>query len=154
LRAEQILAQSDPLAKWWLPTTLFTIHANLIAEQMDEDVARGHCGPHGCHWLHDLSASLHEEIEKSRHLPRLWRSLGFDADYLMYEGSVRRWRDRFFDGNTDKQLDFEMSYYLRTLRMHPDRIAAKVIKQMAQCYLGYKQSFLATPRVKLSRRYS
>ncbi len=154
LRTEQILAKSDPQAKWWLPTTLFTIHANLIAQQMDEDIARGDCGPHGCEWLHEVSASLQEEIEKSRHLPKSWRSLGFDPDYLMYGDSLRPWRDRFFDGDTDRQLHFEMSYYLRTARMHPGRIAAKVMQQMAQFYLGYKQSFLATPRVKLARRYA
>ena len=153
LRTEQILAKSDPLAKWWLPTTLFTIHANLIAQQMDEDIARGDCGPHGCEWLHEVSASLHEEIEKSHRLPKTWRSLGFDADYLMYGDSLRRWRDRFFEGDADKQLHFEMSYYLRTARMHPGRIAGKVMQQMAQFYLGYKQSF-ATPRVTLARRYS
>ncbi|MEY2493073.1 MAG: hypothetical protein QOH24_2024 [Verrucomicrobiota bacterium] len=153
LRTEQILAESDPVAKWWLPTTLFTIHANLIAQQMDEDITRGDCGPSGCEWLHQVSASLHEEIEKSRHLRRFWRSLGFDPDYLMYEDSLRRWRDRFFNGDMDKQLRFEMSYYLRTVRMHPGRIGAKVMQQMAQFYLGYKQSF-ATPQVKLDRRYS
>src|SRR5438552_9093293 len=81
LRTEQILAKSDPQAKWCLPTTLFTIHANLIAQQMDEDIARGDCGRHGCEWLHEVSASLHEEIEKSRHLPKSWRSLGLDPDY-------------------------------------------------------------------------
>jgi len=154
LRTEQLLAESDPLAKWWLPTTLFTIHANLIAKQMDEDIARGDCGPHRCEWLREVSASLHEEIEKSRHFRKFWPSLGFDPDYLMYDDSLRRWRDHFFDGDTDKQLDFEMSYYLRTVRMHPGRMAAKVIQQMAQFYLGYKQGFLATPRVKLARRYS
>ena len=154
LRTEQILAESDPVAKWFLPTTLFTIHANLIAQQMDEDIARGDCGPQGCDWLRQVSASLREEIEKSRHYWRSWRSLGFYPDYLMYEDSLRRWRDRFFSGDTNKQLDFEMSYYLRTVRMHPGRIAAKVIQQMAQFYLGYKQSFLATPQVKLARRYS
>src|SRR5205809_2136263 len=86
LRTEQILAKSDPQAKWWLPTTLFTIHANLIAQQMDEDIARGDCGRHGCEWLHEVSASLHKEIEKSRHLPKFWRSLRFDPDYLMLRG--------------------------------------------------------------------
>src|SRR5438477_11367512 len=78
LRTEQILAESNPLAKWWLPTTLFTIHANLIAQQMGEDIARGDCGPHGCDWLHEVSASLQEELEKWRTFPNFGVRLGFN----------------------------------------------------------------------------
>ena len=154
LRTEQILAEPDPVAKWWLPTTLFTIHANLIARQMDEDIARRDCGPHGCDWLQQVGASLHEEIEKSRHCRLFWRSLGFDPDYIMFGDSLRLWRGRFFDGDMDKQLHFEMSYYLRTVRIHPGRMAAKVMQQMAEFYLGYGGSLLATPRVQLARRYA
>lgn len=154
LRTEQVLARPDPVARSFLPTSLFTIHARLIARQMDEDIAAGECGSEGCDWLSEVNASLHEEIEKSRHFKRSWKSLGFYPDYLMYEYSIQTWCDRFFDGDIDKQLDFESSYYLRALRMHPGRMIGKVLQEMAQFYLGYKQSFLATPQVKLAPRYA
>ena len=151
---ERSLARSDVVAKMFLPTTFFTIHANLIASQMDEDLARNECGPHGCAWLSEVSTSLREELRKSRELGRIYSSLGFDPDYLMYGDSLRRWRTRFFNGNYDKQFEFYMAYYLRTARMHPEWIIGKVFRQMALFYLGSKHIFITSPRANLSSLYA
>jgi hypothetical protein len=151
---ERALARSDVVAKMFLPATLFTIHANLIAEQMDEDIARNDCGPRGCTWLREVSTSLREELRKSRELSKIYPSLGFDPDYLMYDDSLRLWRTRFFDGSYDQQFEFYTAYYLRTARIHPERMIAKVVRQLSLFYLGAKHFFVTSPRANIGSLYT
>lgn len=148
------VARSDVVAKMFLPATLFTIHADLIARQMDEDLARCDCGPGECGWLSALNASLKEELAKSRRFGKIYPSLGFDPDYLMYGDALRGWRNRFFGGDYDNQYGFYMTYYLHMVRMHPERVAEKVMRQLGLFYLGEKHYFITSPRAELGARYT
>jgi hypothetical protein len=121
---------------------------------MDEDIAHRNCGPTGCAWLSELNGSLHQEIEKSRQSGTVYSSLGFDPDYLMYEDSLRLWRNRFFGGNYDEQFNFYLRYYLHTARSHPEWLVRKIIRQMALFYLGHKHIFITSPRAELGTRYA
>src|SRR5947209_5856158 len=77
---ESILAKSDPLARGFLPESLFSIHANLIVQQMDDDVARGDCGHYSCDLLATVAADLHQETAASWQFNQVYRSFGFDPD--------------------------------------------------------------------------
>lgn len=47
-----------------------------------------------------------------------------------------------------------MAYYLHVVRMHPERVAGKVIRQMALFYLGEKHYFITSPRAELGAGYT
>ncbi|MBV9009617.1 MAG: hypothetical protein JO354_10715 [Verrucomicrobia bacterium] len=150
---EQKLAASDPAARAFLPESLFCIHAKLIARQMDEDVARGKCGPYSCDWLRQVSASLHEELAKSWAADKKYWTLGFNPDYLKYGDSLHRWRQRFFQGNYNKQLEFYSYYFVRMLRAHPLRMLHKVVTQLRLFYTEAGHGFATSHTVDFARRY-
>ena len=128
---EHYLAKSDSMATSFLPETLFYVHANLIADQMDEDIACGDCGQRGCEWLDRIKSELREEVRRSWKLNQNYRSLGFDPDYLMYTSEkIRQWREKFFQGEDAKRFRFYWYYAERALMKHPARALAKVWRQM------------------------
>ncbi|MEP7071228.1 MAG: hypothetical protein ABI839_02470 [Verrucomicrobiota bacterium] len=151
---ERHFAKTDPEAKAFLPTSLFSIHANLITRQMEQDLAREDCGRLGCSWLQQVSASLQEEIKRSRVAGHLYPSLGFSPDYLNHQGGLLPWRNRFFRGDSQKELEFYSFYYLRTARLHPGWMGEKIVRQMALFYLGSKRIFITSPRANLSLLYA
>jgi hypothetical protein len=150
---EQKLAASDPAARAFLPESLFSIHANLIARQMDEDIARGNCGRYSCDWLRQVSASLHEEMAKSWAADKKYWTLGFNPDYLKYGDSLHRWQQRFFGGNYNKQLEFYTYYFVRMLRMHSIRMLHKVVTQLGLFYSEAGHGFATSHTIDLARRY-
>lgn len=131
---EHELAKSDPVAHSFMAESLFSIHANLILRQIDEDIARGECGPRGCLWLGEFARSLQEEITKSWGHDQRYRSFGFSPDYLMYHDSLTSLTTRLFEGDYEKQLDFYSYYYWRTLGQQPERMSGKVLTNMAIFY--------------------
>lgn len=140
---EHYLAKSDPISTSFLPETLFYVHANLIADQMDEDIAWGDCGERGCEWLDRIKSELREEMRRSWELNQNYRSLGLDPDYLMYTSKIiRQWREKFFQGEDAKRLRFYWYYAERTLMKHPTRILAKVWRQMRLFYSASNQAFV------------
>ncbi len=151
---ERHFAQADPEAKAFLPASLFSIHANLIGRQMEEDLAREECARFGCGWLQQVSESLQEEINKSRAVGKIYPSLGFNPDYLNHQGGLLPWRNRFFRGDSQKELEFYRSYYLRTARVHPGWMGEKIVRQMTLFYLGSKRIFITSPRAHLSLLYA
>ena len=151
---EHYLARSDPSATSFLPETLFYIHANLIADQMDEDIARGHCGDRGCEWLGQIKSELREEMRRSWELNQNYRSLGINPDYLMYTSKViRHWREKFFQGTDATRLRFYWYYAGRTLARHPTRVLGKVSRQMRLFYSPTNPAFASSPEVALKGCY-
>ncbi len=132
---ESRLARSDPGAPSFLAESLFTIHANLIARQMDADVAHGECAPYACGWLGEVAASLHVELVKSWENSRQYESFGFDPDYLFYHSpGIAAWPERFFAGDHEQLLAFYRHYYWRTVRRQPGAMAHKVATQLGLFY--------------------
>ena len=151
---EHYLAKSDPLATWFLPETLFYIHANLIADQMDEDIASRDCGEHGCEWLTQIQSELREEMRRGWELNQHYPSLGFDPDYLMYTSKViRHWREKFFQGEDAIRLRFYWYYAERTLMKHPARVIAKVWRQMRLFYSASNPAFGTGREIALTESY-
>ncbi|MFN2621502.1 MAG: hypothetical protein ABR611_01540 [Chthoniobacterales bacterium] len=82
---EYLLSGEDEFGQVFLPTTLFTIHADLIRDQMAEDVRSGAALPYKRDLLDRIQKQLALEIEKSAAAEgSRFPSLGFSPDYLMY----------------------------------------------------------------------
>ena len=91
LLPEHFLSRNDQLGRTILPTTLFVIHANLIRDQMADDLERGAEIPYSREMLGRVHDALSAEIAKSSAArPGHFESLGFDPDYLMYNEELDR----------------------------------------------------------------
>ncbi|MDQ6862067.1 MAG: hypothetical protein M3032_13055 [Verrucomicrobiota bacterium] len=151
---ESVLSRNDPDARAFLPTSLFSIHANIIAGQMEEDLARGQCGERGCEWLRGLLTSLREDMARSWQASKGYRSFGFDPDYLKYDrSSMDSWPVRFFDGDFDAMLDFCMHYYWRAVVHRPGAMLHKIVSQTGIFYRARNPSFTKRTRVRMDFLY-
>ena len=84
LLPEYFLRRNDELSRTFLPTTLFAFHANLIRDQLADDLAKNVTLPYSRDRLERLYPTLRAEITKS-HTARhyAYHSLGFDPDFLV-----------------------------------------------------------------------
>lgn len=148
------LAKSDPEARAFLPVSLFSIHANIILAQMDEDLARGDCGEAGCDQLREMSTTLRDDMGHSWQLSKIHGTLGFDPDFLKYDpNSMHSWPERFFAGDKDKMLAFCMRYYWRAVRHQPRAILRKIGSQLRIFYAAQNPSFTKRRTVRMAERY-
>ncbi len=151
---EGLLAKSDPDAHAFFPLSLFSIHANLIATQMEADLARGQCGAKGCEWLRALDATLRADMAKGWERDKGYRTFGFDPDFLKYDpGSMESWPVRFFDGDQEKMFAFMMDYYWRTVRYQPSGMLRKIVTQTGVFYRARNPSFSKRTRVRMDQLY-
>ena len=147
---ERLLSRSDRLSRMFLPQTLFAVHANLIREQIDEDLARGNALPFDRAWLRRVSDELGAELVRLRaEPPAQFSRLGFDPDYIMNGGDalITRWlRELGGDAELKRFLDF---YFWRSVRHRPLVFAAKICRQLGVFYNWPCPAFTAYPRVAL-----
>jgi len=150
LLPERILSRSDPLTKIFLPQTLFSIHANIIRDQMNEDLARGNATPFPEAWLRTATHELSGEIERLRIAPPgQFSLLGFDPDHLMNgENAIfTRWQQHF--GSVDEWKRFLDYYFWRAVRHRPLSFLGKTGRQLAVFYNWRCPAFTAYPRIAL-----
>jgi hypothetical protein len=147
LLPEYFLRQNDELSRTFLPTTLFAFHANLIRDQLADDLAKNVTLPYSRDRLERLYLTLRAEITKShtaRHYP--YHSLGFDPDFLMYDpNSIAVQTRREFRGDIAAVCAFYRFYYWRIWRKRPQQILEKVARQMRTFYLPYCRAY--EPRI-------
>jgi len=149
---EQILKKSDPWNGMFLPETLFSVHAPIILQQMNEDLA----GTAPLSYPRPIIQAAHDllavELDKAAHItiPKTYPSLGFNPDYLMYEDSFcRRFPHQVhFDAKAMER--FCMTYYLRALRHHPGVIASKVLRQLGLFYSARNPAYALGKAMDLS----
>ena len=148
---EYFLSRNDEVSQTWLPTTLFVIHADLIRDQMAEDLERNARLPYSLEWLRHVQAALSAEISKSG---KHYKTLGFDPDYLMYNPTsiVRQLRKEF--GNDVSTLcTFYRFYYLRTWQYRPVRVLEKIVRQLAIFYVPECGAYKSRKLVSLADEY-
>ena len=133
---ERLLAYHDDVDKVFVPTLLFSQHADIIRDQMATDLAASAQLPYAREWLERIHSVLRSEIQKSFEAnPEHYPSLGFDPEYLMYrEDSINAVLDREFRGDVDKLCAFYRFYYGRALLKQPMRMLGKIGRQMALFY--------------------
>lgn len=150
LLPERILSRSDPLTKLFLPQTLFSIHANIIRDQMNEDLARGTAAPFPEAWLRTAADDLGAEIDRLHVAsPRQFSLLGFDPDHLMNgENAIfTRWQQHF--GSVDELKRFLDYYFWRAVLHRPLQFGGKIGRQLAVFYNWQCPAFTAYRKTAL-----
>ncbi len=133
---EHFLSRNDEASQTFLPTTLFVIHANLIRDQIADDLKRNAKVPYPREWLGRIHAVLSAEIAKSfAAWPRHYSTLGFDPDYLMYnQTSIAAQLHKEFGNKISALCTFYRFYYWRIWRQRPVLVVKKIMRQMAIFY--------------------
>ena len=147
---EHLLARRDRLSKMFLPQTLFSVHAEIIREQMGDDLARGLPVPFPRPWLQTAYEELGVEIARARvPSPEQFSLLGFNPDYLMNgENAIfARWNQQL--GNDDELRKFLNYYYWRALQHRPVSFAIKISRQMGVFYAWQCPALLEYRRIPL-----
>ncbi len=134
LLPERFLSRNDEVSQTFLPSNLFAIHANLIRDQMGDDLRHSATIPYPRQWIARVHGALSAEIEKSI-VANHYRTLGFDPDYLMYgKYSIAAQLRREFGGNVSTLRTFYWFYYDRIWRQRPLLILKKITRQLAIFY--------------------
>jgi hypothetical protein len=133
---EHFLSRNDVMDKLFLPTTLFAVHADLIRDQMADDVASGAILPYKREWLDRMHKQLALEIEKSAAAEgSKFPSLGFSMDYLMDEpNSIADQVALEFNDDISAITSFYRFYYCRTWQQQPVAMLKKIGRQIALFY--------------------
>jgi hypothetical protein len=154
---EYALSRTDPDSGTFLPTTLFVVHANIIRDQLGQDIATNAYTPYPPQLLRDAKELLDQEIERSRKTGR-YTSLGFDPDYLMYDDSFdRKFSDDLKSQSPDlSRVKFYYYYFFRTWMHQPGRMLKKVAQQFSILYnnIGKASPYKLEDHQKLSVDYA
>lgn len=136
LLPERVLKRHDEASQTFVPATLFVVHANLIRDQMAEDLASKAALPYSEEWVARIYTALCAEIAKSHAAnPRHYPSLGFDPDYLMFNpGSIVAQLRREFENDVPGLCAFYRFCYARLWRQRPLRVLQKIGQQMEVFY--------------------
>lgn len=136
LLPERFLSRDDEASQTFLPATLFVVHANLIRDQMAEDLEHKAAVPYSQEWLARIHAALGAEIAKSHAArPRHYPSLGFDPDYLMFnQSSIVAQLRRELGNDVPALCSFYRFCYARIWRQRPIRVLQKIVQQMEVFY--------------------
>jgi hypothetical protein len=132
LLPEDFFSRSDAMSKWYLPTQLFAIHANLIRDQIRDDLERDAKVPYSQEWLAHVHSTLGAEIAKSGvH----YSTLGLNPDYLMHNPtSIAAQLRKEFGNNVSGLSAFYWYYYWRVWLRRPSLMIKKIGRQMAVFY--------------------
>ena len=142
----------------YLARSLFSVHADLINDQIAEDLARHAQTPYSPELLAAIHAALTEALRESRgEEGKYWHALGFNADYIRFGNAGKR---SFLRGLTEQLGGEEQTgnfcryYYWRTVRGQPAGMAAKVARQFAVFYrVGRCPAYMSNGRIDLSKEY-
>ena len=151
LLPEHFFSRIDAVSKWYLPTQLFAIHANLIRDQIGDDLKRNAKVPYPREWLGHVHSALDAEIAKSGiH----YSTLGLNPDYLMHNPTsiVAQLRKEF--GNSISALSsFYWFYYWRVWLQRPSLMIKKVARQMAVFYAPMCPAYSRERNLTLAHEY-
>ena len=136
LLPEHFLSRNDKVSQTFLPTTLFVIHANLIRDQMADDIERNAKVPYSRARIERVHTALSAEITKSIAAgPVHISTLGFDPDYLMYNHtSIAAQLRNEFGNDVSALCAFYWFYYWRIWQQRPLAVIEKIGRQMAIFY--------------------
>lgn len=120
----------DEGSKLFLPATLFTVHADLIAATMREQEERGELDAEEKIFLEQLDQRLVE----ARRAPLKYRVLGHDPDYLMYRSDALAKLPGEADTSAATRADYFRSAYFSAMRGQPMGMMAKVSRQVLRAH--------------------
>lgn len=132
--ADRQLPPENKAVDQFLPATLFVVHAEIIADQMELDLKSGARLRYDREMLSRIYTFLREEIEKSRAPGKhYWATVGFDPDYLLYEDFVWVLLPREM-GQREARKRFYAYYYWRAWTKQPLAMLRKIGREMQEFY--------------------
>ena len=155
LLPEHFLTGNKGRSECFLPTQLFVIHANLIRDQMADDLKRNAKVPYSREWLERVRDTLSEEIAKSvAAWPQHYATLGLDPDYLMYkQSSIVVQLDKEFGTNVPALCAFYWYCYWRIWLHRPVLVVQKIMGQMATFYTSKCPAYRLGKFLSLTSEY-
>ena len=134
---------------------LFVIHANLIRDQIRDDLESGAKVPYPREWLSRVHGALDTEIAKSSAAgPHYYSTLGFNPDYLMWnQTSIVRQLYQEFDDNLSGLCAFYRFYYWRVWLQRPLLVVKKIAGQLAIFYTPKCPAYRLRKSVSLTDEY-
>jgi hypothetical protein len=155
LLPEHFFSRSDAVSKCYLPTQLFAIHANLIRDQIGDDLERNARVPYPVEWLAHVHSALSAEITKSIAAGAVhFRTLGFDPDYLMHDrSSIAAQLQKEFGDNPSALSAFYWFYYWRIWRQRPSLMIKKIVREMAIFYVPNCPAYRLGKFLSLADKY-
>lgn len=137
----------DNASKSFLPMLLFSVHANIISDELQSAVAEGTAGPAEA----EFAARLREGIEKSREALGSYKLLGHNPDYLMFGSKTLR------DIPGVSTIQERKAYYFRNFfqaMVHqPMRFVSKWLRQL-QAAAFQDPKYMCRPSGNLKKLYS
>jgi hypothetical protein len=133
----------DLASKTFLPFTLVSIHAGQIVENAERHHLLADRDPGSKKLEIRFYEALEQAYEASRVQPVTARTLGFDADYIMYRGKFFS-RFQSEEKLTDEAL-IKLCYeaYFRVWRESPDLMIEKIAKEVRLFLTAPRQDFAA-----------
>ncbi len=131
---EKVLKAGDPMSRFFLPETLFSIHGSLILDQLTRDIETNAQTPYPREALQAAHDLLETDLQKAEATTgKSFPVLGYNPDYLMYTSfclefpKVMHWK-------ADELVAFYTYYYRRTALQQPGGMWRKVVRQMRIFY--------------------
>ena len=153
---EHFLSRNDEASRTFLPISLFAVHANLICDQIADDLKRGAEVPYPREWLRRVHDVLGAEMAKSHAArPGYFWSLGFDPDYLMFEkNSIVVQLRREFGNDVPALCEFCRYYYWRVWRERPFLVLRKIATQISLFYSEMCPAYNREKSLPLANQYA
>ena len=135
-----------------LPMTLFTIHADVIQEDMARELAAPETPEERRRFLEAFLPLFDREIQTARTLARFYPRLGFDPDYLMYRSPVFPFLEDTYAMSRKDIAAFCRRSFLSAVRNRPLGYARKVVTQLGYFFFPDDGTFFRT-RIQMGKLY-
>ncbi len=144
----RMLFVRDAAAELVLPTTLLSLHADLIKEDFARELAKT---PEN-QKLARLVEVFQHELQKSRERDHNYERLGFDPDYLRYRSGLPSAVREYAGGTDESYRTFCLNAYRNVALHDPAGLLRKVGNQFTHFLLPQPSTFLKD-EIKLAKEY-
>jgi hypothetical protein len=135
-----------------LPMTLFTIHADVIHENMAHELATSGTPEDRRRFLEGFLPVFEKEMQAARALASYYPRLGFDPDYLMYRSSVFPFLEGTCAMSRKEIAAFCRRSFLSAVWNRPFGYARKVVTQLGYFFFPDDGTFFRA-RIKMGKLY-
>ena len=138
---QYLIKKFDPTAARFLPGSIFIFHAKNVRNEMAWELAQGHPA-YKAELLKPLIEAIDNELT-SKHYPH-YLNLGYDADRLLSDDSVRGILEGYFGDDTPGYNRFCYHYFLGAWRHRPGemlRVFAGQMRTFVVCSISFRGPF-------------
>ena len=135
-----------------LPMTLFTIHADVIHEDMARELAAPGTPQERRRFLDAFFPVFDREMQTAKTLARSYPRLGFDPDYLMYRSSVFPFLENTYAMSRKEIAAFCRGSFLSAVRNQPFGYGRKIVTQLGYFLFPDDGTFFRA-RIKMGKLY-